>query len=44
MSYLGSRPDLQQELGVIEGRTKQVQYELKYGQSTGLPQFTEALR
>ncbi|NBV71065.1 MAG: hypothetical protein EBR60_03235, partial [Burkholderiaceae bacterium] len=38
MSYLGSRPDLQQELGVIEGRTKQVQYELKYGQSTGLPQ------
>jgi hypothetical protein len=44
MSYLNSRPDLQQELGVIEGRTKQVQYELKYGQSTGLPQFTEALR
>ena len=42
--YLNSRPDLQQELGVIEGRTKQVQYELKYGQPAGLPQFTEALR
>ena len=43
-AYLNSRPDLQQELGVIEGRTKQVQYELKYGQPAGLPQFTEALR